>query len=736
MRGLFVFICSGVLLAAHGAQVEPAIRIRSLDSATPVLRAQRPAIIEAVIENAGPADVEFALELRLPAGVRAVCEPPAAMRLGAGDEATLAWTITADGSRQGELTLRVRTGTALAATRSLAVQILEPLAARALPYLPPPEPVKTPILIGAHHCPLWEADQPQMWANVRKHPERTPALGFYAQENPEVSDWETKWAVEHGIGFFIYCWYRSVQGEPVKMRFGTAIHDALLKSKFVDQMKFTIMWENQSRGQAGVADERDLLDHLLPFWIDNYFRHPSYLKVDGRPVLFIYRPEFLVQDLGDVEHVARALDRMRQACRAAGFAGLTILGEYRGLDPDQLRLMKQLGLDYTFAYCWHVPHNPTPQQAIEAQFQSIRKTQELGILPQVVTVSQGWSGWRDEGSIWKIPPQDYESLLQHAKDFVATLPPDQLGSRMLLLDNWNEWGEGHYIAPYREFGFGYLDAVRKIFSTSPAAHLDLLPEDIGRGPYDTAYRTWRHQAEDLRKLLRERRVKTGVPADGLIGWWAFDEPLDSPVASDSSGHRLGGRLRDTTRAAGIDGQACVCAGGCVVVENDRSLSPPEALSIACWVKTDVAGQNDKWFVNRIFGGGAATGYRLGLHAGKPCFAVPLTDWSHHLRASGDLPTGRWTHIAGTFDGRTMRIYVDGQEQGVLERPGPVRANDFHLCLGSYDVGHAAHFQGLLDEVTLYARALTAVEVRAQYQRFAPPAPTADAVPPSSGSAGK
>ena len=61
---------------------------------------------------------------------------------------------------------------------------------------------------------------------------------------------------------------------------------------------------------------------------------------------------------------------------------------------------------------------------------------------------------------------------------------------MLLLDNWNEWGEGHYIAPYREYGFGYLDAVRKVFSSAAGPHVDLIPEDIGLGPYDTAYRAW------------------------------------------------------------------------------------------------------------------------------------------------------------------------------------------------------------------------------------------------------
>jgi hypothetical protein len=285
---------------------------------------------------------------------------------------------------------------------------------------------------------LWEADKPHMWDNILKHPERTPALGFYAQENPEVSDWETKWAVEHGIDFFIYCWYRTRQGGPVTRMFSSAIHDALFKSRFVDRMKFTIMWENQVRGKAGVADEKDLMTNLLPFWIEHYFRHPSYLKVDNRPALFIYRPEFLVQDLGGADQVNQAFGHMRQACREAGLAGLYLLGEYRGLDPNHLKLMKQLGLDYTFAYCWYIPDSPAPAKAIQAQMDYIHRTQELGILPQVVTVSQAWSGWADEGTIWKIPPRDFETLLRKAREFIGTLPSSELGSRMLLLDNWNE----------------------------------------------------------------------------------------------------------------------------------------------------------------------------------------------------------------------------------------------------------------------------------------------------------
>lgn len=360
--------------------------------------------------------------------------------------------------------------------------------------IPPPQPVKTPILIGAHNCPLWEADSPGMWDQVVKHPERTPALGFYDQSNPEVADWETKWAVEHGIGFFVYCWYRAGKADTVDTKFSSAI-DALLKSRFVDHFKFTIMWENQARdpatwGVSGVSGEKDLLENLMPFWIKNYFRHPSYLKIDGKPLLFIYDAHKLASDLGGPQNVPPVFERMRKACKAAGFEGLHLLSEYRGLDPKELRFRKDLGFDYTFAYVWPITE---PQRAVAMQLDFIRKTRELAILPSVFTVSQGWTGWQNEGPLYRLTPKEFEGLLSKVKDIVATMPENELGSKLLLLDCWNEWSEGHFLAPHRQYGFGYLDAVRRVFSSAEEEHIDLLPEDVGLGPYDTAYKAAKRQ---------------------------------------------------------------------------------------------------------------------------------------------------------------------------------------------------------------------------------------------------
>lgn len=686
--------------------------IRSFVADKPLCRAGRPTALTAAIVNDGPAVVDMTAALVLPQGVRVVTATGAApIAVAPTDgEHRLSFVVESDAGGPAALMLEVTTAGAGVVRKTLMIDFLPPLASETLGRIPPPRPVATDMLVGAIHCPLWESSRIDLWRGVLRHPERLPALGLYAQEIPEVADWETKWAVEHGISFFVYCWYRNGQGGPVKTRFGRGIHEGLFKSRFVDAMKFAILWENQDRGRGGVADERDLLDNLVPYWIENYFKHPSYLRVDGKPIVFIYDIDGFIKDLGGITEARRGVEAMRAACRDAGCGGLSLLGEYRGFDPTVLSRMRDIGIEASFAYCWHVPGSPSADVAATRQLELIRETRDRAVLPQVITVSQGWSGWHDEGTVWSIPPERFERLLRDAKEMAAALPRDQLGSRMLLLDNWNEWSEGHFIAPSREHGFGYVDAVRNVFSTMPPEHVDLIPEDVGLGPYDSAARTALARRSELRPLLTRRLVEGESPR-GLVGWWRFDEPPESAVAFDSSGNRLGGEVIGNGRTSGFVGGAIDCGRGVVVVPDDPLLSVHGSFSIDCWVRTTTDAQHDRWIINRVFGGGENTGFRLGMLDGKACFEVPQAAWSHHLTASEPLPLGRWVHLAGTFDGRTMRIFIDGIEKATLDRPGPVNANHFDLVIGGFEPGHRAHFDGLVDEVRLFSRALSAEEIR-------------------------
>ena len=688
-----------------------------------VNRAGRPCALEALVRNVGGGGKGLTATLALPGGADTQVRPynggpvgadlrvrPQQFDLAHGETRTLSWQVQADQPVTGDVKLTL-SGPEVTPTTATFPLVLSPrVNVPKAAYVPEPQVAPSDTLVGCHYCPLWkQGSRSGGWQEIVPFPEREPVLGWYDEGSPEVADWEIKWCLEHGIQYFVYCWYRTNQGHPVEQALGHAIHEGLFHARYRDKFKFTIMWENQSKGSAGVASEEDLMTNLLPYWIENYFKHPSYLKIDNKPLLFIYRPEFLVDDLGSVANVRRALDKMRAACKQAGFAGLTILGEYRGTDPRPLQLMVDEGLDYSFAYCWPVPNqDAAPPAAVAAQESFWQSWQQQNVIPFLLTASMGWDStpWSPSYSIWRLPPADFRTLCERAKTFMGTLPESSLGRKLLLLDNWNEFGEGHYIAPHRQYGFGYLDAVRSVFTHAPEPHIDLIPEDVGLGPYDSLFR------QTLAfENLRSKRVNRVGPATSPVpsAWWSFDEDDGTPVAFDDSGHGAGGLVHDATRAPGHQGKALVCNGGCVEVPGNAIDLPTRAITIECWVKTDVADQTDKWFVNNVYDGGES-GFRLGLSGGRLAWAIPKTAWSHQLVADAPLPLGQWVHVAATYDGQTMRLTMNGKLCGSLDRGGRINSTTSHLCLGSYDIKHKAFFSGLLDEVRVYPRALTEEEV--------------------------
>jgi hypothetical protein len=107
----------------------------------------------------------------------------------------------------------------------------------------------------------------------------------------------------------------------------------------------------------------------------------------------------------------------------------------------------------------------------------------------------GWdeAPWRFKYSKiqWRLTPAEFETLAQRAKRLLDQRPGSDLASRVVLLDNWNEFGEGHYLLPTRGHGFGYLDAVREVFAPDAPSHVDPTPRDLGLGPYDAKYQAWR-----------------------------------------------------------------------------------------------------------------------------------------------------------------------------------------------------------------------------------------------------
>jgi len=272
---LFFVLCTITLPAA-----EPDICIKenSFQSDCPIIRAERPFKLEAFIDHDEPITYECRLT------VPECCTVSVHERIPSGDGTTETWNVVCSKPGQVEFTLELLVDGKSLQKSIIRQAVLPPRKIEKLEYIPEPKSVKTDILIGVHNCPLWEREFMETWNPVvNTHQVRTPALGIYAQDNPEIADWETKWAVEHGVSFFIYCWYRNGQGGPITTILEQSVFDdALFKSRFEKKMKFTIMWENQMRGVSGINDLNDLRENLMPYWIEKFF------KRDSSPLKVVY----------------------------------------------------------------------------------------------------------------------------------------------------------------------------------------------------------------------------------------------------------------------------------------------------------------------------------------------------------------------------------------------------------------------------------------------------------------
>lgn len=211
-----------------------------------------------------------------------------------------------------------------------------------------------------------------------------------------------------------------------------------------------------------------------------------------------------------------------------------------------------------------------------------------------------------------------------------------------------------------------------------------------------------------------------VPA-GLVGWWAGNgDPRDVVAGND-------GVIRDWADfAPGKVGQAFRFIGlkGSVDVPQTPSLNLKQ-VSVEFWMQPHSTNE-----MNTCCQGLVSTDFCLMEISGGRS-PIPGVNWVvntgggyHHTSDKNEsafqAPPGEWSFIVGTYDGQFLRLYVNGKEEVELGHPGniaPMYPASF-LTIGSEDgrrdcpgcIG-TRYFTGLIDEVSIYNRALAAEEIQ-------------------------
>jgi hypothetical protein len=207
-------------------------------------------------------------------------------------------------------------------------------------------------------------------------------------------------------------------------------------------------------------------------------------------------------------------------------------------------------------------------------------------------------------------------------------------------------------------------------------------------------------------------LTVSAPNSGLVGAWGFDEAGGTTTA-DRSGKANTGTISGATRStAGKFGGALSFDGvnDWVTVPDANSLDLTAGMTLEAWVRPSATGTVWRTTLLKESSAGLVYGLYANTNTQRPSGHV-FTSLETDIRGTATVPLNVWTHLATTYDGSVLRLYVNGVQVSTGAVSGSIATSANALRIGGNSIWNE-WFKGLIDEVRVYDRALTAAQVQA------------------------
>lgn len=359
-----------------------------------------------------------------------------------------------------------------------------------VPYRKEPLPDPLPATLVAFYLPQfhtipendeWWGKGFTEWRNVTRalpqfeghHQPKLPGdLGFYDLRNPEVMREQARLAREYGISAFCFYFYwfggKTLLETPLRN---------WLNDKSID-LKFCLCWANEKwsrtwdgRGDQilinqthGPEDDIAFIEHVA-----EYMRDSRYLRVDGKPILVIYRPGLLPDVKGTTE-------RWRKWCHSAGIGDIHLIyvQSFEQPSPDTIGFDGAVEFPPNLCNAGSVASSQALiNQDFEGEINDWRHVAKYFTENSRANyllykgVNPGWDNQaRRPGhgrTLLYSSPRGYHDWLRHCicSDGLTHAP-----SRPVFINAWNEWAEGAILEPDARLGYAFLHQTRKAINES------------------------------------------------------------------------------------------------------------------------------------------------------------------------------------------------------------------------------------------------------------------------------
>lgn len=302
-------------------------------------------------------------------------------------------------------------------------------------------------------------------------------IGYYLLDSAEtlrVQAEQMRKAGVHGQVFYHY-WFsgKLILENPAKMLLAAPDVDMPYCFCWANE-NWTRRWDGNEReillGQTYSAqDARDFIQYLIP-----YFRDPRYIRVDGRPMLLVYRPS-------SIPDSKLYIDVWAEECKKNGLPApyVTAVLTRGATNPDDFGMdagTERVLHDWTGGSVENIKSSLTPYRPINGSVLNYDEVADFYteqtdvpdftyfrcLVPQ-------WDNTARYGSeallLHASTPRKFQSWMENLVQYSQrTLPEDR---RFIIVNAWNEWAEGAHLEPDSRYGYSYLNSVGRALSEIP-----------------------------------------------------------------------------------------------------------------------------------------------------------------------------------------------------------------------------------------------------------------------------
>lgn len=396
-----------------------------------------------------------------------------------------------------------------------------------VPYAKDELPAPLPVTLVAFYLPqfhaipendAWWGEGFTEWRNVTRalpqfeghyQPKVPGDLGFYDLSNPKIMRKQARLASEYGISAF--CFYFYWFG-------GKTLLETPLRNWLADptiDLSFCLCWANEKwtrtwdgRGDEILIDQEHSLADDLAFiaYVADYLRDPRYLRVDGKPMLLVYRP-------GLFPDIKATAERWRRWCLENGIGEihLAYVQSFERPHPHDI------GFDAAVEFPPNLRNTPSiaeRQRLINPDFEGqvldwrtlisgfqVREPSKYKLYPGI---NPGWDNEARRPGKGRVylhsSPRQYGDWLRRT---CKSLPATTISTYPIAFINaWNEWAEGAVLEPDARLGYAYLEATRQALKQAAASNASV----ARRSPCVVVHAWYPDVLEEITRALNDSGI--------------------------------------------------------------------------------------------------------------------------------------------------------------------------------------------------------------------------------------